>query len=57
MLVVISIIKLYQGAFLDIEGKTIHCGIEDIVGYGRTARKNLTMLPIVTFAFTEHPML
>ena len=42
---------------VDIEGKTIHCGIEDIVGYGRTARKNLTMLPIVTFAFTEHPML
>ena len=48
MLVVISIIKLYQGAFLDIEGKTIHCGIEDIVGYGRTVRKNLTMLPMLS---------
>lgn len=40
MLVVISIIKLYHGAFLDIEGKTIHCGVEDVVGYGRTVKKN-----------------
>lgn len=32
MLVVISIIKLYQGVLLAIEGKTIHCGVEDVVG-------------------------
>lgn len=40
MLVVIAIIKLYHGAFLDIEGKAIHCGVEDVVGYGRTVKKN-----------------